>query len=165
MGERMSKNLKYALIIIAMVLTCSLTQFASAKDLIVVASKETQKATQDWLDFLKSKQEITVKLVTPESFSDHKQELYIFIPGTLNESKELNEIAKDALTADEFESIKTEAKMFYKPQAWNVGQKVILVLGPNMEAAVNARIATQEEWYEMLQDWFDIQDSQGFHLY
>lgn len=160
----MSKNLRYAATIIAMVLTIGLAQYASARDLIVVASKEIQKASQDWLGFLESK-EIPIKLVTPDSFSDYNQNLYIYIVGALNESNELNEIAKGALTADEFKSLKTEAKMFYKPQAWNVGQKVILVLGPNIEAAINARISSQEEWYEMLKEWFDIEDSQGFHLY
>ena len=77
------------------------------------------------------------------------------------------EIAKDALSADEFKSVSqsNEGKMFYKPQAWNVGQKVILFLGPNQTAVINARISTKDEWFEMLKDWFDIQDTEGFHVY
>lgn len=160
----MKTKLKLAGVVIFFVLTFGLTQYAAAADLIVVASKETQKAVKDWLGFLESK-EIPVKLVTPDSFADVKNDLYIVIIGGFDESKEIKEIAKEALTADELKSLDTEGKMFYKPQAWNVGQKVILFLGPNLEAAINARISAQEEWYEMLKEWFDINDSGGFHLY
>jgi hypothetical protein len=55
--------------------------------------------------------------------------------------------------------------MFYKPQAWNVGQKVILILGPNRDALKDARISSQEKWYPMLKEWFDIDDTEGFHVY
>jgi hypothetical protein len=160
----MNKKLKYAGIVIVMVLTFGLTQYAAAKELIVIASKETQKSAQDWLGFLESK-EIPVKLVAPDAFSDIKNELYIMILGSLDESNEIREIAKDALTADEFNSLSTEGKMFYKPQAWNVGQKVFLFLGPNLESSIDARINSQEEWYAKLQEWFEIEDTAGFHLY
>ena len=160
----MNTKLKYIGIVTVIVLTLGLAQYAAARDLIVVATKATQEASKDWFGFLESK-EIPVKLVTPDSFSNAKDELYIVVLGSLDESKEIAEIAKDALTADEFNEVKSEAKMFYKPQAWNVGQKVILFLGPDPEAAIEARISTQEEWYEMLKEWFDIEDSQGFHLY
>ena len=160
----MKLKLKCAWIVSVMFLTFGLAQYAAAGDLIVVASKTAQKASQDWLSFLESK-EIPVKLVTPDSFSSVKDQLNIIVLGSIDESKEITEIAKDALTEDEFKSIGTEAKMYYKPQAWNVGQKVILFLGPNLESVVDARISSQEEWYAMLQEWFDIDDSQGFHLY
>jgi len=55
--------------------------------------------------------------------------------------------------------------MFYKPQVWNIGQKVILFLGPNEDEVKKARKSTKEEWYKMLQDWFDIDDLEGFHVY
>lgn len=160
----MKTKLKFAGFVIILIVTLGLTQYAAAADLIVVASKETQKAAQDWLGFLESK-EIPVKLVTPDSFSSVKDELYIVVLGGLDESKEIGDIARDALTAEEVKLITKEGKMFYKPQAWNVGQKVILFLGPNLEAAFNARISAQEEWYGMLKEWFDISDSEGFHLY
>ena len=160
----MNRKVKYTSIVIVMVLTFSLTQYAAARDLIVVATEETQKASQDWLSFLESK-EIPVKLVTPDSFADYKGELYIVVLGSIDESKEIKKIAKEALTADEYKSLKKKAKMFYKPQAWNVGQKVILILGPNKEATIEARIASQEQWYEKFQEWFDISDAEGFHLY
>ena len=162
----MDTNWKYGVIVIVMGLTAGFVQNAAARDLIVVASKSTQEASQDWIDYLESN-EIPMKIITPDSFSKYKEELYIVILGSINESNGIAEIAEDALTAEEFQAIAktSEGKMFFKPQAWNVGQKVILVLGPNMEATINARIATQEEWYEMLQEWFNIEDSQGFHLY
>lgn len=160
----MNTKLKYMGIIIVMVLTLGLAQHAAARDLIVVATNATQKASQDWFGFLESK-EVPVKRVAPDSFSDVKGELFIVVLGTLVESKEIAAIAEDALTADELKSVKSEGQMFYKPQAWNVGQKVILFLGPNQEAVSEARISTQEEWYEMLQEWFDIDDSDGFHVY
>ena len=160
----MNKKLKYTGIVIVMILALGFAQYTAARDLIVVASKNTQKASLDWLGFLESK-EIPVKLVTPDAFSDVKEELYIVVLGSLDESEEVTEIAKDALTADEFKSLNSGGKMFYKPQAWNVGQKVILFLGPNQDAVKEARKASKDEWYEMLQDWFDIDDSEGFHVY
>lgn len=157
---------KYTGIFIFLFVTFGLIQSASARDLIVVATKATQEASKDWLGFLESK-EIPVKLVTPDSFSDYKGELYIIVMGSLKDSKEITEIAKDALTADEFKSVSTgsEGKMFYKPQAWNVGQKVILIIGPDREAVIKARKASRDEWYEMLKEWFDIEETEGFHVY
>jgi hypothetical protein len=162
----MDTNWKHTAIVIVMVLTLGFVQNAAARDLIVVASKATQEASKDWIDFLKSK-EIPMKIIAPDSFSSYKEKLYIVIIGSVNESDGIKEIAKDALTAEEFQSItnNSEGKMFYKPQAWNVGQKVILFLGPNQEAVVKARKSTREEWFEMLKEWFDIEDTESFHVY
>ena len=160
----MKTKFKFIGIMIVLVFALVFSQYAAARDLIVVATESTQKASQDWLGFLESK-EIPVKLVTPDSFSDVKDELYIIVIGSLDESNEIAEIAKDALTADEFNQVQNEAKMFYKPQAWNVGQKVILILGPNQESVIKARKDSRDEWYEMLMEWFDIEDSEGFHVY
>ena len=160
----MNTKLKYIGIVIALFFTIGFVQNAAARDLIVVATKDTQKACKDWLGFLESK-EIPVKLVTPDSFSSVKDELYIVVMGSLDESNGIAEIAKEALTADEFKSAGSEGKMFYKPQAWNVGQKVIIFLGPNLQAVRENRVSTQEEWYEMLKEWFDIEDTEGFHVY
>ena len=149
---------------IVLVFAIGFSHYAAARDLIVIATESTQKASQDWLGFLESK-EIPVKLVTPDSFSSVKEELYIIVLGSLDDSKEISDIAKDALTADELKSLSSEGKMFYKPQAWNVGQKVILILGPNKDAYIETRISTQEQWYEMLKEWFNIEDMEGFHVY
>lgn len=159
----MNTKLKYLGIVIVMILTFGFSQFAAARDLIVVASKSTQKDSIDWLSFLESK-EIPVKLVTPDSFVDVKGELYIVVLGTMDEP-EIAAIAEDALTADEVKSVKSEGKMFYKPQAWNVGQKVILILAPDKDSLKDARIGSQEKWYGMLKEWFDIEDTEGFHVY
>ena len=160
----MNKKMKYIWITVVVVLSLGFSQFAAAGDLIVVADKDTQKSSMDWLGFLETK-EVPVRLVTPEDFSEVKGELYIVVLGIPDASKEIAEIAGDALTAVELESIKTKGKMFYKPQAWNAGQKVILFLGPNQEEIRNARINSQEEWYGMLMEWFDIDDMEGFHIY
>ena len=162
----MKTKLKYIGVSIILIFSLGLAQNAAARDLIVVASKATQNASKDWLGFLESK-EIPVELVTPDSFSEFKEELYIVVLGSLDESNGIVEIAKDALTEDEFTALEksSEGKMFYKPQAWNVGQKVILILGPNREATKEARISSQEEWYDMLKEWFDIEDTEGFHVY
>ncbi len=160
----MNTKLKYIGIVIALFFVLGFVQYATARDLIVVATKSTQKVSMDWLGFLESK-EIPVRLVTPDSFTDVREELYIIVMGSIDESNGITEIAKDALTADEFNSLSNEGKMFYKPQAWNVGQKVILFLGPNQEAVIKARKSAKEEWYEKLQEWFDIDDSDGFHVY
>ena len=160
----MKTRMKYAGIAIVVALTLGLAQFAAARDLIVVASKNTQESSKDWLGFLESR-EVPVKLVTPENFSEVKGELFIVVLGIPDESKAMEEIVGEALTPDELKSIKTKGKMFYKPQAWNVGQKVILILGPNQDEVRNARIDSQEEWYDMLKEWFDIEDLEGFHVY
>ena len=162
----MNTKWKYTGIVIVIVLTLGFVQNAAARDLIVVASKTTQEASKDWIDFLQSK-EIPMKIIAPDSFSSYKEELYIVVLGSVNESKEIAEIAKDALTAEEFEAVakNDEGKMFYKPQAWNVGQKVILFLGANQEAVAKARKSTRDEWYEMLKEWFDIEDAESFHVY
>ena len=157
-------KLKHVGLAIAVAITLVFAQNATARDLIVVATKDTQKSSMDWLGFLETK-EVPIRLVTPDAFPEVKEELYIVVMGSPAESKEIAEIAKSALTADEFKSVSTEGKMFYKPQAWNVGQKVILFLGPDQDAVIKARKSTKEEWYEMLQDWFDIDDLEGFHVY
>ena len=160
----MNKKMKYVWITVVVAILLGFSQLAAASDLIVVATEETQRSSMDWLGFLETK-EVPVRLVTPDAFSEVKGELFIVVLGSPNESKEIEEIAKDALTADELASIKTEGRMFYKPQAWNVGQKVILFLGPDQEAVKKARKSTHEKWYEMLTDWFDIDDLEGFHVY
>jgi hypothetical protein len=148
------------------VLILVFSQTALANDLFIVASKDTQQAVKNWLGFLESK-EIPVKTVTPDTFSNHKNELYIVIIGSINEPGGIGQIAKEALTAEEFQSISKngEGKMFFKPQAWNVGQKVILFVGPDQTAADTARKASKNEWFEMFQDWFDIEDTEGLHTY
>ncbi len=160
----MNKKMRYVWITVVVALSLGFSQFAAASDLIVVATEETREFSLDWLGFLESK-EVPVRLVTPDAFSEVQMELFIVVLGSPSESKAIEEIAKDALAADELESIKTEGKMFYKPQAWNVGQKVILFLGPDQDAVKKARKSTHEKWYEMLQDWFDIDDMEGFHVY
>ena len=121
---------KYIGIVIALFITLGMVQNASARDLIVVAGKATQNDSKEWLGFLESK-EIPVKLITPESFSEYKDELYIFVLASLEESDEIKNIVQDALTADEYKEVSgsSEGKMYYKPQAWNIGQKVILIVG------------------------------------
>ena len=162
----MNRKWKYAAIVLFMLFTFGFIQNAAARDLIVVASKETQKTSIDWLAFIESK-EIPVKIITPDSFSRYKEELYIVVIGSIKESNGITDIAKDALTSEEYENLanNSKGKMFYKPQAWNVGQKVILFLGPNQEAVIEARKSSKEEWYDMLKEWFDIDESEGFHVY
>jgi hypothetical protein len=162
----MNTNWKYIVIAIVMILTEGFVQNAAARDLIIVASKTTQEASQDWIDYLESN-EIPMKIITPDSFYKYKEELYIVVLGCVNESKKIAEIAEDALTAEEFQAISnnSEGKMFFKPQAWNVGQKVILFLGPNPEAVTKARKASRDEWFEMLAEWFDIEDADRLHVY
>ena len=162
----MNTKQKYMLMAIVVVFTLALIQNASAGDLIVVASKATQRASMDWFDFLESK-EIPVKKVTPDSFSNYKDKLYIIVLGNINESEEIANISKDALTKKEFDDLSknNKGKMFYKPQAWNVGQKVILFLGPSLEAVAKARKLSRDDWFDKLKDWFEIDDADNFHVY
>jgi hypothetical protein len=156
----------WKIMVSTLILAILLASNTTAADLIVVATKATQDASKDWLGFLESK-EIPVKVVTPDSFSNVKEELYIIVLGSFDESKEIADIAKEALTADEYKAVSEGSigKMFYKPQAWNVGQKVIFLIGPNKESVVTVRKAEKEKWFAMLKEWFDIDDSEGFHVY
>jgi hypothetical protein len=163
----MNRKWKYISLAVIMIFAMGfMSSSATARDLIVVASKATQNESKDWLGFLESK-EIPVKIITPDTFSRYNGELYIVVLGDINESAEMAEIAKHALTSEEYKSLanNSEGQMFYKPQAWNIGQKVILFLGPSREAVTKARKSSKDEWFEMLKEWFDIDESEGFHVY
>jgi hypothetical protein len=87
----------------------------TAADLIVVATKATQDASKEWLGFLESK-EIPVKVVTPDSFSGVKDALYIIVIGSIDESKEIADIAKDALPLTSSSLYQRPGRCFINPR-------------------------------------------------
>jgi hypothetical protein len=89
----MNRKLRYISIVIVMVIVFGLVQYAAARDLILVASKETQKASRDWLGFLESK-EIPVKRVTPGSYTDYKGEFILLSWVVLSNQKRLKRSQK-----------------------------------------------------------------------
>jgi len=162
-------NLKRKVVIFAvmMITAFTFTTHVMADDLYVVASKATQKAVQNWLGFLESK-EIIVEVVTPEAFADHKMEKYIVIIGSISEQGGIADIAKEALKGDEFQSVNEAGKgrMFMKSGVWNPGQEVILIVGHDQKDADDARKAAKEEWFEMFSQWFEIEEgAEGLHAY
>ncbi|MBN1848473.1 MAG: hypothetical protein JW932_07800 [Deltaproteobacteria bacterium] len=160
------KKVTILLTIFLTILIFGFLNIAIANDLIVVASKATQKASLNWFEFLEIK-EVPIKIITPDAFLKYRNELYIVVMGSVNEPGGIGEIAKQALTVEEFQSISKDGtgKMFFKPQAWNVGQKVILFVGPNQAAVDEARKASRDKWFDMLQEWFEIVDIEGMHTY
>jgi len=142
------------------------SQTATARELIIVANESTRESSLNWFGFLESK-EIPFNVVTPENFKDYKKESYIVIMGDIEKTKGLRKLAGEALTAGELESINKNGKgeTFFKSDVWAPRQKVILFLGTDQAAADKARKDSRDLWYGMFQDWFDIEGTEGLHMY
>ena len=161
-------NIKKIHITIAatMIFTVCLFQSAAARDLIVVAEKSAQEMAVNWLAFLQTK-EIPYKVVMPDGFGDYKRESYIVIMGDTDKAGEIYKIAGQALSSKELGSIGSDGKgeTFFKSNVWAPKQKVILFLGNDLEAADKARQNSKDLWYAMFMDWFDLEGTEGLHIY
>lgn len=149
-----------------MIITVCLFQNAAARDLIVVADKSAQEMAVNWFAFLQTK-EIPYKVVTPETFEDHKKESYIVIMGDIENTEGVRKIAGQVLSSKELNSIgkEGEGETFFKSDVWAPKQKVILFLGNDLEASDQARKNSKDLWYAMFMDWFDLEGTEGLHLY
>ncbi len=150
---------KRTIILLAAVAILSLA-FASTvmADLVVVATDATLKDAQKWVDFLNTK-EIQIKHVTPQNFSGAKQEQYMVIMGSLDESGGVKDIVKEALSATEFADVgKAGNKEWYiKSDVWGEDQEVIIFSGATKEDAVAARTENVDDWFNEIALWFDIE--------
>jgi hypothetical protein len=166
--EEMIMSVKRIMMVLAVVaILCSaFVQNAMAEDLIVVATKATQQASQNWVSFLESN-EVPLKLVTPQEFSKHKQKRYVVLMGGVDEPDGIKELVKEALTGEEMQWLSHEGngKMYVKSGVWEAEQRVIIFSGSNRKAADEARKATKDNWFDMLSDWFDIESGGGLHAY
>ncbi|MBW2000089.1 MAG: hypothetical protein JRJ29_19275 [Deltaproteobacteria bacterium] len=144
----------------------SVVPFALADDLIVVATDRTIQESQGWIDFLKSN-EVPVRSVGPEYYSNYKGAGFIIIMGGLDEPRGIKDIAEEVLGKEELESVTrgNTGRMFLKPDLWTSGQYVLLFVGPDGKAAIEARKANKEKWWEMIKDWFEIEEASGLPSY
>jgi len=145
-------------IIVVTFLLTILANTAIAQDLYVVASKATQQASQNWAGFLQS-QEISLRLLTPEEFTNHKNEKYIIIMGGIDEPQGVKGLLKEVLTEAELQWISKEGNggMYLKSDVWAMGQSIIIFAGSDWKTTEQARKAAKEEWFEMLANWFDLE--------
>ncbi|MBW2067233.1 MAG: hypothetical protein JRJ03_20200 [Deltaproteobacteria bacterium] len=144
----------------------SVVPFALADDLIVVATDRTIQESQAWVDFLKSN-EVPVRSVGPEYYSNYKGAGFIVIMGGLDEPGGIKDIAEEVLGKEELESVTrgNTGRMFLKPDLWTSGQYVVLFVGPDGKAAIEARKANKEKWWDIITEYFEIEGSGGFHTY
>lgn len=163
---KMTKVLLASWIIAAAFLLTGLAKPASAEELIVVATKATQEATQNWQAFLKTK-EVPFKLMTPQEFAMDKNYKYVVIMGSMDESEEMKDLLKEALNDNDMNFISQEGngKMFLRPNVWMSGQRVLIFAGSSREAEIEARKASRDDWFEHLADWFDIETAEGLRSY
>jgi len=155
------------LILVAILLCVVLAQRASADDLYIVATESTRQGSQNWFGFLESK-EIPFTLLSPKEFGDYKEEQFIVIMGSINESKDIMGILNQVLTKGEVKwlSQKGNGNMYLKSDIWTQGQKIIVFAGSDQSTSEKARKANKDEWYEMFAEWFDLEeDTGGLHAY
>ena len=156
----------FGAMVMIIILHLCFSQTVSARDLIVVAEKSAQEMAVNWLAFLQTK-EIPYKMVMPDGFGDYKKESYIVIMGDTDKAGEIYKIAGQALSSKELGSIGSDGKgeTFFKSNVWAPKQKVILFLGNDLEAADKARQNSKDLWYAMFMDWFDLEGTEGLHMY
>jgi hypothetical protein len=127
-------------------------------DLVVVATDASFKDAQKWVDFLTSK-EVAVQHVTPQNFSSVKQEQYMVIMGSLDESGGVKDIVKEALSDMEFADVGKAGnkEMYIKSDVWGEDQGVIVFSGATREDAIAARVDNKADWWDEIALWFDIE--------
>jgi len=139
---------------------------AMAQDLIIVGTESTMDASQDWLSFLQT-QEVPCVVVTPAEFGEHNKGDYIVVMGSMDEAEDIKAILKELLTAEEMEWISQagNGNMYVKTDVWAPGQKIIVIAGSHQIITEQARKATQEDWFELFTDWFDIETTDMLRAY
>ena len=158
---------KQVVIVFFVILLCGIfAQKAMAQELIIVASKSSQQASQNWFDFLQAK-EIPVKILTPQELGNDKEAEYIVIQGGINESEGVKDLLNEVLTdADvKWVSQKGHSRMYFKSDVWTGGQSVIIFTGPDQNAAEAARKANRDYWFDKFSDWFGLEGDEGLHAY
>ncbi|MBW1999102.1 MAG: hypothetical protein JRJ29_14205 [Deltaproteobacteria bacterium] len=153
----------------ALCLLCvGLTNTASAKELIVVASKATYEASQKWVDFL-TLHEVPLKHITPQEFNKYKKSPFIVLMGGIDEPDGIMALAKEVLSEDEFRYIaqKGNGEMYLKFKVWDPMQTVIVFAGSDGAAAEAARKKNRKVWWDTFISWFDLDAEMGdqFHEY
>jgi hypothetical protein len=144
---------------VAVMLSVVMVPAASAADMIVVATKATFKKAQPWVDFLKSK-EVPVKNVLPSEFAKYQGEPYVVLMGGMDEAGGIKDLAKKALTPEEFTWITTAGnkKIYTKFNVWTGGQEVMIFAAADGPGAQAVRKETRDEWWETVSEWFELEE-------
>ena len=79
------------MISVVILLCVVLTQKAGADELYIVATESTRQGSHNWFGFLES-EEVPFNLLLPNEFGDYKEEKFIVIMGSINESKDIRDI-------------------------------------------------------------------------
>ena len=144
----------------SMLICLSVLYEAMAQDskLIVVASKATYQDAQKWVDFLTSR-EVPLQHVTPPDFGKYKNEKYIVVMVSMNESGGIGDIVKQLLTKKEQALVGQQgnSNMYIKSDLWSKDQTIIIFAGYNRDAANRVRINTKDRWWDHISSWFDIE--------
>ncbi len=130
---------------------------AQAEGLIVVASKSTYQEAQRWVDFL-TKEGVDLKNVVPAEFNKHQNEEFIVLMGGMNEPG-IKDLVKKAVGAKEAAALtkKGANNMYVRSNVWGPGQSILIFAGANAAAAEKVRKDTQEEWFEIIAEWFELE--------
>jgi hypothetical protein len=161
------KEKNFTIVLVLLVLFCVLfAQTAVADDLIVVTSPSTQQGSQKWFDFLMAK-EVPVKVVNPKEFGNYKQEKYIVIMGSMDESEDIKAILRETLSGEEFQWVSENGngKMYLKSDKWAQDQHVIVFAGYSQRVAEAVRKGNREDWFEKIMDWFGIESDEVLPAY
>jgi len=156
------KRTPIVLISVVILLCVLLTQKAGAEELFIVATESTRQGSHNWFGFLES-EEVPFNLLLPEEFGDYKEEKFIVIMGSINESKDIREILNQILTEGEVKwlSRKGNGNLYLKSDIWTQGQKIAVVAGSDQSALEKVRKVNKEGWYEIIIEWFDLEGNPG----
>ena len=161
------KRLAIAIVLLS-VICITTTKTAAANDLIIVSTKATYEASQEWVDFL-TLSEVPVQHVTPQEFGKYKKEPYIVLMGGLDEPDGIKTLAAEILAKDELEYIsqKGNGEIYFKFQVFDPMQTIIVFAGSDRSAAAAARKKSKDDWLNTFISWFnlDIEMEGGLHVY
>jgi len=152
-----------SIVLIVVILLCVLlTQKASADELYIVATESTRQGSHNWFGFLEF-EEVPFNFLLPNEFGDYKEEKFIVIMGSINESKDIKDILSQILTEGEVKwlSRKGNGNLYLKSDIWTQGQKIAVVAGSDQNALKKVRKANKEEWCDIIIEWFDLEGNPG----
>ena len=161
------KRLAIATILLT-IICITTTKAATANDLIIVCTKATYEASQEWVDFL-TMNEVPVRHVTLKEFDKYKKKPYVVLMGGLDEPDGIKTIAAEILAEDELEYVsqKGNGEIYFKFQVFDPMQTIIVFAGADRSAADAARKKSKDDWLNTFISWFnlDMEMGGGLHVY
>jgi hypothetical protein len=150
---------------LVLILCWPLAVMAADDTLFLITTKAAQPSAEILVKFLKGK-DIPVKVAEPSEFDKAKKEKYITILCTMDESGTIRDIAKEALSPEEFQwaGQKGNGKMYVKSGVWASRQKVMLFVGSDPKATEEAIKAAKEDWMDKYTRWLEMEGAGGQQL-